>query len=81
MEFLKTHYDVKLEPCSFCGRKFNPESLYRHETICEKTSRKRPVFDSSKQRSVQYTEGISNLNTSHFKPHISAKRSTQQNWR
>nr|XP_002130661.1 zinc finger C2HC domain-containing protein 1A [Ciona intestinalis] len=45
-------------PCSYCGRKFNPESLDRHAKICAKTSKPRPVFDSSNQR--VFTAGDTN---------------------
>lgn len=27
--------DMKLSACSFCGRKFNPQSIRRHEQICK----------------------------------------------
>lgn len=40
-----------LSPCVICGRTFNPTTLKKHVAICEKTaSKKRKVFDSSKQR-------------------------------
>jgi hypothetical protein len=40
-----------LEPCTHCGRTFNPESLKKHERICERTQIKtRQVFNSGKQR-------------------------------
>ncbi|XP_033629830.1 zinc finger C2HC domain-containing protein 1A-like [Asterias rubens] len=41
------------QPCSVCGRKFNPETLTKHETVCRKSelkTRQRRVFDSGKQR-------------------------------
>ncbi|XP_065574294.1 uncharacterized protein LOC136036160 isoform X4 [Artemia franciscana] len=45
-----------LLPCSVCGRNFKPDSLSRHQSVCEKNAqKKRPVFDSSKQR-LQGTE-------------------------
>lgn len=40
-----------LSPCTICGRTFNPTTLKKHIRICEKTAtKKRKVFDSSKQR-------------------------------
>ncbi|GAB1610632.1 zinc finger C2HC domain-containing protein 1A-like [Argonauta hians] len=43
--------NMVLEPCEFCGRKFNPSVLPKHQRICAKVStRKRKVFDSTKQR-------------------------------
>nr|XP_013189798.1 unnamed protein product [Amyelois transitella] len=40
-----------LQPCSSCGRTFLPQSLAKHEKICEKmTVKKRKTFDSSRQR-------------------------------
>jgi len=43
---------VQRVECQYCGRKFAFESIARHTQICQKTSKKRAVFDSSKQRSV-----------------------------
>ncbi|KAI0223726.1 Zinc finger C2HC domain-containing protein 1A [Lamellibrachia satsuma] len=43
--------DLALKECSICGRRFNIQSLKRHEPICLKASQKpRKVFDSAKQR-------------------------------
>lgn len=40
-----------LEACQSCGRKFNKETLEKHIKICKKLStKKRSVFDSTKQR-------------------------------
>ncbi|XP_053610486.1 protein piccolo-like isoform X3 [Plodia interpunctella] len=40
-----------LQPCSICNRTFLPQSLSKHEKICEKmTVKKRKTFDSSRQR-------------------------------
>ena len=75
---------LHLEPCSFCGRKFAPESLHRHENICQKTSRKRPVFNSSKQRSVQGCEIKPQRSSNSLKSSNSksvAKPSIKSNWR
>lgn len=42
---------TELSPCAICGRTFNPITLKKHVRICEKTaSKKRKVFDSSRQR-------------------------------
>ncbi|KAM8721610.1 hypothetical protein ACLKA7_007484 [Drosophila subpalustris] len=43
---------VELKPCPICRRTFNPTTLEKHVTICEKTSQKRKVFDSFLQRST-----------------------------
>ncbi|KAL7745438.1 hypothetical protein ACLKA6_015445 [Drosophila palustris] len=43
---------VELKPCPICRRTFNPMTLEKHVTICEKTSQKRKVFDSFLQRST-----------------------------
>ena len=38
--------DGNRDPCNTCGRKFNPETLVKHERICQKTfNQKRKVFD------------------------------------
>lgn len=43
--------EVVLESCQSCGRKFNPQTLVKHQKICLKlSSKKRKVFDSTKQR-------------------------------
>ncbi|KAH8280542.1 hypothetical protein KR018_009485 [Drosophila ironensis] len=39
-----------LTPCPCCSRTFNLNALRKHITICEKSSKKRKVFDSSRQR-------------------------------
>ncbi|XP_052832053.1 zinc finger C2HC domain-containing protein 1A isoform X1 [Octopus bimaculoides] len=40
-----------LEPCEFCGRKFNGKVIPKHRKICAKvSSNKRKIFDSTKQR-------------------------------
>ncbi|XP_068084810.1 uncharacterized protein [Anabrus simplex] len=56
---LKLMYDAPppiLLPCSICSRTFKPESLSKHRKACEKlSSKKRKIFDSSKQR-IQGTE-------------------------
>ncbi|XP_053610493.1 zinc finger C2HC domain-containing protein 1A-like isoform X10 [Plodia interpunctella] len=52
-----------LQPCSICNRTFLPQSLSKHEKICEKmTVKKRKTFDSSRQRREGLTPGDS---TSH----------------
>jgi len=83
MEFEES-YNVRLEPCSFCGRKFAQESLGRHEKICQKTSRKRPVFNSSKQRSVEGSEASLPKSSNLYKLNnynAAPKPSNKQNWR
>ena len=76
---------LNLNPCSFCGRKFAQESLQRHEKICQKTSRKRPVFNSSKQRSVESGEANFQKRSNAYKPsnyNKALKQSTNKsNWR
>ncbi|KAH8400867.1 hypothetical protein KR009_001513 [Drosophila setifemur] len=39
-----------LTPCPCCSRTFNLNALRKHVVICEKTSKKRKAFDSSRQR-------------------------------
>ncbi|XP_022227558.2 formin-J isoform X2 [Drosophila obscura] len=39
-----------LTPCPCCSRTFNLNALRKHVVICEKTSKKRNIFDSSRQR-------------------------------
>ncbi|BFG05909.1 uncharacterized protein DMAD_04528 [Drosophila madeirensis] len=39
-----------LTPCPCCSRTFNLNALRKHVVICEKTSKKRKIFDSSRQR-------------------------------
>lgn len=37
--------------CQICGRNFNNDRIAKHEVICRKTTtKKRKVFDSTKQR-------------------------------
>lgn len=36
--------------CKICGRSFFVERLAKHEKVCAKATKKRPVFDMSKQR-------------------------------
>jgi rRNA maturation endonuclease Nob1 len=43
---------INLVPCQRCGRRFNTESIARHENVCQRQST-RKVFDSRKAR----TEG------------------------
>lgn len=43
--------NTDLEPCTICGRKFNPQTLIKHGRICEKMAvKKRKPFDSFRQR-------------------------------
>ncbi|KAG5480977.1 hypothetical protein LSCM1_06651 [Leishmania martiniquensis] len=41
--------DAERLPCSNCGRRFAPESLEKHERICN-SQKKRRVFNATKQR-------------------------------
>ncbi|CAF1213080.1 unnamed protein product [Adineta steineri] len=44
---------LRLQPCQFCGRQFNSETLPKHQTICRKVSnKKRKTFDAGKQRAT-----------------------------
>ncbi|CAF4243491.1 unnamed protein product [Rotaria sp. Silwood2] len=44
---------VRLQPCQFCGRQFNVESLNKHQAICRKVAnKKRKIFDAGKQRAT-----------------------------
>ncbi|CAF0879129.1 unnamed protein product [Adineta ricciae] len=50
-EYPKHHVDV--QPCQTCGRRFNIETLSKHQAICRKVSIKtRKVFDTGKQRAT-----------------------------
>ena len=83
MDFYESS-NVKLVSCSFCGRNFAVESLQRHETICQKTSRKRPVFDSSKQRNIGTSEKKylgKNKTLFNKKSNSITNISKQSNWR
>lgn len=42
-------------PCSYCGRRFAPDRIKKHEDGCAAMSKKRRVFNSKKQR-LQGTE-------------------------
>ncbi|XP_071950090.1 zinc finger C2HC domain-containing protein 1A-like [Antedon mediterranea] len=39
-----------LIPCSNCGRTFAQSRVSKHQNICRKSSKRRPTFDSGKQR-------------------------------
>ncbi|XP_039484073.1 uncharacterized protein LOC120446909 isoform X3 [Drosophila santomea] len=41
---------TQLTPCPCCSRTFGVNALRKHVVICEKASKKRKVFDSSRQR-------------------------------
>ncbi|XP_076824150.1 uncharacterized protein LOC143470124 [Clavelina lepadiformis] len=72
--------NVHLVPCNYCGRTFSKESIHKHRQICQKTSQKRPVFDSSKQRAFEITDRKAKSKKATF----SAKpttRGTHSNWR
>ena len=46
-----------LHDCKNCGRKFNPDSLAKHEPVCQRVfSQQRKVFNSKKQRIPQLYE-------------------------
>ncbi|XP_038079178.1 zinc finger C2HC domain-containing protein 1A-like [Patiria miniata] len=58
--------NFELQPCTTCGRKFNPDTLVKHENICRKTqlkSRQRKVFNSAKQRIADTGASLKNLKT------------------
>ena len=81
MEFEEPQF-VNLVPCTFCGRNFAEENLNRHEKICQKTSRKRPVFNSSKQREVQSSEPKSLFKKNATRPlYEKSKSQSKSNWR
>ncbi|XP_016988731.1 uncharacterized protein LOC108051224 isoform X8 [Drosophila rhopaloa] len=42
--------DTQLTPCPCCSRTFITSALRKHVIICEKSSKKRKIFDSSRQR-------------------------------
>lgn len=42
--------NTELTPCPNCSRTFNVKALQKHVVVCEKMSKKRKVFDSSRQR-------------------------------
>ncbi|XP_066917964.1 zinc finger C2HC domain-containing protein 1A-like [Clytia hemisphaerica] len=65
---------VSLVPCSNCGRKFNSDSLARHENVCSNL-KPRKVFDSSKQR----TEGLEKPKVTRSDPPKKAPR--KKDWR
>ncbi|CAF0859646.1 unnamed protein product [Didymodactylos carnosus] len=47
-----------LYPCSICGRNFASDRIQAHQQACQKASKARKVFDSTKQR-LQGTEAAS----------------------
>ncbi|XP_033120817.1 zinc finger C2HC domain-containing protein 1A-like isoform X2 [Anneissia japonica] len=50
-EYEDRYVTTDVQPCASCGRTFVPETLVKHERICFKSnSKKRKIFDSSKQR-------------------------------
>ncbi|XP_039271615.2 uncharacterized protein LOC120346047 [Styela clava] len=70
-------YVGNLTPCGICGRTFNPETLKRHQGICQKNAaKKRKVFESQKQRDLP---GISKIATK-SKPQRSAP-AAKSRWR
>lgn len=50
MEYMTPAEILDFLACPHCGRTFNPKVINKHVTICEKLSKKRKVFDSSRQR-------------------------------
>ncbi|KFM71747.1 Protein FAM164A, partial [Stegodyphus mimosarum] len=50
---------TELKSCAICQRTFRPDALERHQKICEKNAtKKRKVFDSSKQRALEELKEI-----------------------
>lgn len=43
---------IKLSACPHCGRTFNASAYEKHVNVCENVTKKRRVFDSSRQRRV-----------------------------
>ena len=80
MEF-ENALSVQLEPCMYCGRKFAEESISRHENICQKTSQKRPVFDSSKQRDVKGGPAKFTKKPQTTSKALSSTSANRSNWR
>ncbi|XP_065063248.1 zinc finger C2HC domain-containing protein 1A-like isoform X2 [Rhopilema esculentum] len=71
-----------LHPCSNCGRTFNPETLQRHEKVCN-SQKQRRVFDSSKMR-LQGTEAATvkrKPSPPPSKTKISSSSKDKSNWR
>lgn len=50
MDFMTPAEISDLKACPHCGRTFNPKVFNKHVTICDNLSKKRKVFDSSRQR-------------------------------
>uniref|UniRef100_H3CFT4 Zinc finger C2HC domain-containing protein 1A n=1 Tax=Tetraodon nigroviridis TaxID=99883 RepID=H3CFT4_TETNG len=66
----------ELVQCNTCKRSFNPKVLMRHSAVCQKSlSKKRRVFDSSRQRA----EGTDISTLKPVKPKPEPKK--QSNWR
>ncbi|CAE7208078.1 ZC2HC1B [Symbiodinium pilosum] len=42
--------DAALFPCQVCGRTFSADRVHKHQAICLKVRKKRPVFRAEKQR-------------------------------
>jgi len=67
---------ANLQPCSNCGRTFNPETLERHEKVCH-GQKQRKVFDSRKMR-LQGTEASTVKRKASPPP---SKSKDKANWR
>ncbi|KAF0312453.1 Zinc finger C2HC domain-containing protein 1C [Amphibalanus amphitrite] len=74
--------DPNMAQCPICQRQFNKDRLEKHQTICEKSSKKkRKVFDPVKMR-VKGTESESYLRKiKSKKPEKEAPKPAKKDWR
>lgn len=77
---------VRTFPCQICGRKFNNESLRKHQSVCQKTTvKKRRIFDSGKQRAdgsdVVYEKTRETKNVQIFGEKAEDDVAKKNNWR
>ncbi|CAF1171158.1 unnamed protein product [Adineta steineri] len=85
---IPAYADVQTYPCTNCGRRFNNESLRKHQPICKKTSRQsRKVFDTGKQRATdsdvpyQATRETTQFYQEGIKPKSNTPKAKTSNWR
>ncbi|XP_044150119.1 zinc finger C2HC domain-containing protein 1A isoform X2 [Bufo gargarizans] len=78
MEDVEETYSADdFKPCKICGRTFLPNALRKHLPVCQKTlSKKRKVFDSSRQRA----EGTDISTIKPIKQRLEPPKK-QSNWR
>eukprot|EP00794_Sanderia_malayensis_P011946 gene11946-13182_t len=67
-----------LQPCSCCGRKFNPETLARHERVCA-NQKQRKVFNSSKQRTELLAPDLQRVKKT--SPAVEPPKKSKASWR